>query len=347
MRRKMVGLSICMLMVAAAFVPALAAQSTEEPCKECASSGNPIVKWEQLPDMTPNGVDVDMTRDANTHRILADDFRCNVTGYITKIHFWGSWFNDMKGIIKLIHLSIHEDIPANQSSTNYSMPGKMLWQANFTNFTEHLYSQDIPEWWYNPYTTEVIPNSDHMIWEYDVNISETNAFKQLGTATKPVVYWLDAYVETMTGLFGWKTAGKHWNDDAVYYTDYWKELKYPPQHPLVGQSIDLAFRITTTPIVCCFKVTFPLISLMKVKVKVTETCNRTQTNVPWNMTISWGTINKYYTGTIATLAALGSTTISSGTIIHFGWVTVTVKVDDCPPVVKRVLMLFGIIIAPP
>ncbi len=49
--------------------------------------------------------------------------------------------------------------------------------------------------------------------------------------------------------FGWKTSTQHWNDDAVWgqgiepYTGPWIEMRYPQNHQLAGQSIDLAFRI--------------------------------------------------------------------------------------------------------
>lgn len=50
--------------------------------------------------------------------------------------------------------------------------------------------------------------------------------------------------------FGWKTAKTHRNDDAVWgdgmepYFGPWNELRYPPNHPYYGKSIDLAFAIT-------------------------------------------------------------------------------------------------------
>jgi len=54
-------------------------------------------KWEQLPDLSLTGMDVDATfkpAAPDNMLLLADDFLCSETGYITDIHIWGSWIND-------------------------------------------------------------------------------------------------------------------------------------------------------------------------------------------------------------------------------------------------------------
>jgi hypothetical protein len=346
MKEKVVCVGICMLMFVAAVLPVVATETGR------LSSTDNGVKWEQLPDITQNGTDVMMTSNVDVQRTLADDFKCTTPGPITDVHLWGSWLNDQKGVITKIHLSIHADIPKNQSQTGYSMPGGTLWQMNVTSgqFTETLYHEGTAEWWYDPYTGLVVPNSDHAIYEYDITIDPATAFIQNGTVTKPTVYWLDASVEVQSGQIGWKTAATHWNDDAVYRVllpaPQWLELKYPSPHPFQGQSIDLAFRITTTP-VCCFKVAVKPITLFRVKALVTETCNQSHTNVPWNITVTYGSTHKYTTGTIPSITAGGTATIMSGVIFHFGVVLVTVKVDDCPPVQKRVFFIFLVVIALP
>lgn len=95
------------------------------------------------------------------------------------------------------------------------------------------------------------PIGDHICWEYDFDISEF-PFYQTGTEQSPKVYWVD--VQAQPGepgvFFGWKTSVTHWNDDAVWgqgnepYPGPWNELRYPPQHPHQGESIDLAFAVT-------------------------------------------------------------------------------------------------------
>ena len=72
-------------------------------------------KWVQLPDLSPNGVDVY----ADSVRMLADDFECRETSLLTDVHFWGSWLGDqiLSGINN-IHLSIHSDDPVGPGGTN-------------------------------------------------------------------------------------------------------------------------------------------------------------------------------------------------------------------------------------
>ncbi|MBN1392783.1 MAG: hypothetical protein JW947_08285, partial [Sedimentisphaerales bacterium] len=75
-----------------------------------------------------------------------------------------------------------------------------------------------------------------------------------GDPCEPVVYWLNVQARVDSqgyARFGWKTSLEHWNDDAVWavgddanHTE-WQELRYPPEHQLHPESIDLAFSITT------------------------------------------------------------------------------------------------------
>lgn len=222
------------------------------------------IKWLQPPDKTRTGIDIRIDRgpiDASTgpvDRKLADDFRCTQTGPITDVHFWGSWFRDPvpRGYIYRIHLSIHKDVPAEPNSPNiYSHPGELLWERDFdmNEFSETLVANIKPdyEWWWDVYSSKPAnPQGDQNIYRYDIDIDPADAFIQEGTPDDPIVYWLDIYVLTEFGEFGWKTSEKHWNDDAVYEmfggTNIpWSELIYPPEHPYKGKSIDMAFAITT------------------------------------------------------------------------------------------------------
>ena len=62
--------------------------------------------YPQLPDEF--GWDVNATYPL----VLADDWQCSETGWIKDIHFWGSWHNNIEGIIDSFLLSFHHDIPA-------------------------------------------------------------------------------------------------------------------------------------------------------------------------------------------------------------------------------------------
>ncbi|MGB8226648.1 MAG: hypothetical protein WCE45_07300 [Sedimentisphaerales bacterium] len=216
-------------------------------------------KWEHLPDMTPYGMDVRCDRRGGINRVLADDFLCTTPGPITKVKLWGSWKNDMKSQIQTLHLSIHSDDPIGPGGPDpgntYSKPATLLWSRDFTpaDFTETLfYYGTSGEYWWDPNSGPPIPNGDHGIWLYEITIDPCVAFIQRGTTSEPNIYWLDAYVvlgpNDPCSQFGWKTSEMHWNDDAVWSTNNgttWNEMRYPPPHPYMGDSVDLAFTIIT------------------------------------------------------------------------------------------------------
>ena len=218
--------------------------------------GDPA-KWVQLPDLSPTGIDVNATEPY----ILADDFLCQQTGPITDIHIWGSWLDDYYPWGEMpddvvFTLSIHEDIPDPDPGdpTTYSMPGQVLWYRTFQpgEFVTRLYQGNIVEGWMDPPDNYIFP-ADWTCWQYNFFIDASDAFIQQGTENEPIVYWLDVQARPAdpSALFGWKTSLDHWNDDAVWgqglepYPGPWFELRYPPMHELAGESIDLAFVITT------------------------------------------------------------------------------------------------------
>jgi hypothetical protein len=219
-------------------------------------------KWFQYPDLTFTGLDIDATNDLQGFElpmILADDFLCTTTGSITRIEIWGSWlfdyipFGDDPGAVAFT-LSIHEDIPADQSPTGYSMPGDVIWWKVYDplTFMFEPFAIDLQEGWYNPATGYYEPLGDTECWKYIFELQE-GEFLQEGTPDEPKVYWLDVQAQPLDPdplcRFGWKTSLDHWNDDATWgvgfepYPGPWGELIYPPGHPMGGESIDLAFAI--------------------------------------------------------------------------------------------------------
>ncbi len=225
---------------------------------------DPVVKWTQMPDLMTTGIDVEATEPY----ILADDFECRFTGKLTDITIWASWKDDwlpygqpydpMYGdpMAVAFTLSIHADIPASISPTGYSMPGDVLWVHNIPDhtFMGGMYAYPIEEWWMTPPMNAYFPG-DTACFIYQFHINPNYAFLQQGTDTNPIVYWLDVSAKPLysSSKFGWKTSETHWNDDAVWvqgqepYVGNWNELRYPPQHPMYPNSIDLAFQVTTTP----------------------------------------------------------------------------------------------------
>lgn len=208
-----------------------------------------VYKWIQHPDEDWTGIDIRCDQNDGYPRTLADDFLCNEEGPILDVHFWGSWLWDEKGNVEVIHLSIHSDNP--EGPYGWSQPDDLLWEMDFFpgQFDEWLYTI-VPdgEWFWDPITGFLMPQADTLIWQYDIEIPIELCFIQAGTPDNPIIYWLDIWVKTDYGEFGWKTSIDHWNDDAVYWLDdfpFWWELIYPPSHPFHPHSIDLAFAITT------------------------------------------------------------------------------------------------------
>jgi len=227
-------------------------------------------KWRQPPDLASTGMDVSAYYDdsgTGNSYVLADDFECMVTAPITDIHVWASWYGDylpfgteLSGDPSAVSftLSIHADIPpADNPYGPYSMPGDILWMRDFEpgEFKVVIEAQDLQEGWLEP-PDSYDPNGDTVCFRYDFFIDRDEAFLQEGSPDQPVIYWLDvqAHSQDPNAYFGWKTSLQQWNDDAVWAEGFdpppgdppeWWDLHYPEGHPWVGQSLDLAFMITT------------------------------------------------------------------------------------------------------
>ena len=208
-------------------------------------------KWYQKPDLDVTGIDINASRQF----VLADDFRCTVTGPLTEVHLWGSWLNDylpfqVDPLAMDVTISFHADIPAGTDGIPWSRPGELLWLWTYPAgaYVAMPYATDLREGWMDP-PDMWNPMGDTVCWEYIFPMPEPDNFWQFGTPNDPIVYWLDvkAVPHDADAWFGWKTSLDHWNDDAVWgrgdepYQGPWEELRYPPQHPFAGESIDLAF----------------------------------------------------------------------------------------------------------
>lgn len=226
--------------------------------------GEPVAKWEQLPDVLPTGIDINATFDPPPPNpfLLADDFLCTATGPVTNITVWGSWrYDELPGSPSNLTftLSFHTDVPANQPPwlQPFSAPGTNLWVQTFTpqQYSCSLYASNLHEGWMDP-PAAYTPNADWTCFQYDFPVVN-QPFVQTGSVAKPTIYWLDVQAHMPMSpqplwKFGWKTSVTNWNDDAVwvmntepYFGNQWQPLVYPPQHPRAGQSIDLAFRLNT------------------------------------------------------------------------------------------------------
>ncbi|MBN1765831.1 MAG: hypothetical protein JW860_11275, partial [Sedimentisphaerales bacterium] len=208
-------------------------------------------KWVQYPDLSTYGIDVNATVPYK----LADDFECTVTGPLTDFHIWCSWLDDWYGpdpaAINFM-IEIYDDIPADPcGGMPYSMPGTLLWQHYYPagSFVPRPWAEQIYEGWMDPPDWYLFP-ADFTCWQYNffVDPCDPDIFRQQGSPDNPKIYWLAVQAQPMQPgpLWGWKTSVEHWNDDAVWTDGIvpWQELRYPPGHELMGQSIDLAFVIT-------------------------------------------------------------------------------------------------------
>ena len=210
--------------------------------------------WPQLPD--PNGWDIDIT----APNVVADDWKCGGTGPVRDIHFWFSVEGDGQGVspievlsaIEWLRLSIHSDIPADQSPTGYSMPGDVLWEY----YPPDPQILPVPgqglQGWASP-AQEEWRREDHNLF-FQANIMDIpDPFIQ----REGEIYWLDASLKFVDGYdgprLGWKTTLRdlEFNDDAVYLVDDptgappWRELWEYGDHG--GHSLDMAFVITPEP----------------------------------------------------------------------------------------------------
>jgi len=228
--RKVLGLFVALSLCAVAFVARAHWDETY-----------PYTKWVQMPD--PLGWDVWV----ENPKILADDFLCTSSAPITDIHFWVSWADDYVGVIDQIDLGIWTNCPdPDGEGPCYSQPGTQLWDLSL------LPAQFDVEWWgegdqgwYDPDTEDYWVNNHDDIYLVNVFLDPSQYFDQEGTPEAPVVYWLSVSAHVTDGDLGWKTSLDHWEDDAVWSDGpgCWEELR----DPITGESLDLAFAITTIP----------------------------------------------------------------------------------------------------
>jgi hypothetical protein len=211
--------------------------------------GDPY-KWLQMPNLTTEGMDVS----AMWPRWLADDWQCNSPQPITGIHFWGSWrWDKLPATDPFFNIQIWSDQPVDPKAGIYfSRPKSFLWSPDPTTTTVtarpyYIFPDDQEgEGWYDPATGEFEPNSDRVVWQLNIDVSQSPFIQQPGQ-----IYWLvvQASVPDDGPMVGWKSADPQfaWGDDAVWANDnhilppQWEEL----YNPMSGESMHLAFVLTS------------------------------------------------------------------------------------------------------
>ncbi len=224
------------------------------------------LKWCQLPDSTPRGMDIRLEDTAAASRLMADDFECHSSDRLTHIRLWGSWKDDEKGMIETIHVRIHADDPpgsagADKTNTFGKPRPEILWEMQFApgQYEESLYDvlEVAGQWWWDPASGELLADNAIELWQIDIEVAPEDAFLQEGSELSPRIYWLEIQVETSDGQFGWKT--RHWPDHSLGAAVWsignklprpWQELRYPEGHRFYDHeknAIDLAFCLMYTP----------------------------------------------------------------------------------------------------
>jgi hypothetical protein len=196
---------------------------------------NHKMHFPQLPDTI--GWDVNATMP----KTLADDWQCSQTGWVTDIHFWGSW-KDTDGNpytdnfltpMPFFILSIHENIPATPD-TPWSRPGRQVWG----------WGGEIPgipseppslEGWYDP-NTGLWNCNDHVpYWRYDFFMNQASPPADSFFQYKDQIYWLNVSAVNIPEPYkwGWKNSRDHFMDDAVYTDNApagpWYPIIEPPR----------------------------------------------------------------------------------------------------------------------
>jgi hypothetical protein len=210
---------------------------------------NHKMHFPQLPDTI--GWDVNATMP----KILADDWQCSQTGWVTDIHFWGSW-KDLDGIpgtddyftpMPFFVLSIHENIPASPD-TPWSRPGRQVWG----------WAGEIPgipteppslEGWYDPNTDSSICNDHVPYWRYDFFMNQANPPADSFFQYKDQIYWLNVTAVNIPEPYkwGWKNSRDHFMDDAVFTDGGPAGPWYPIVEPPRCNWFDVYFPTTGIP----------------------------------------------------------------------------------------------------
>jgi len=331
MKKKIIGIFVCMLLIGATTV-ALADWDEGEPFK---------MHWPQLPD--PNGFDVDWGWWA-----LGDDWQCIETGPVDDIHFWISWCYDDPIDIPWIDVSIWSNNP--DGPGGHSEPLDLKWERTFYphQFTMRHYG-DGDQLWMMPWG-EIIPLPHQGI--YQINIKEIDdPFEQI----EGEIYWLVIKMPFEDQfIVGWKTTKDYFMDHAV-----WSEE--PGYAWMMIDGIDFAFVITgepPPPPECCITIVSmdggllgsPAASL-KVNAVIKNTGDAECKNVNWSFDFTglvlWGSNS----GTESSILPGATVNVSSKIVIGLafpgifaGNVTLTADASNnaCPPatMTKEMILIF-------
>jgi formylglycine-generating enzyme required for sulfatase activity len=201
---------------------------------------------------------------------LADDFICTNTGYITDLHLWGSWQDDVNyNPNTTFWLGLFTDEPTNASNA-FSHPGNLIWEQCFTpgNYSVSLWATN-PGNFLDPGSSNSVRGTDSQIWYY--SFYPTNPPVQNGTPLAPKTYWLGVFAEVgfegFSVEFGWHTTTNVQHDISVhapwafgYCPDSLPQTgaNWTPTYDNSGKPVDLAFAVGTDTNCSCSFLTITL-----------------------------------------------------------------------------------------
>jgi len=220
------------------------------------------VKWSQPPEpyKPPAYEGWNQLSVYNWEQIAADDWFCDTDSPVTDIHWWGSFIGwsceEPPEMPDSFHIAIWTDVPSTPGTSDFSHPGKVIWETVCKEFTCEFVGWDIdPRYHDVPPYLDVLPEA---CFKFEQDLLEKDWFKQKPGGN---IYWLSIAAMYPAGSdvehpWGWKTRRHDPKslapDDAVIIWD--------PTAPILGSvynsgepiwwptwddSWDLAFELTT------------------------------------------------------------------------------------------------------
>ena len=219
----------------------------------------PLIKWDQPPDPAyPDNVYYgwnELSIHESNLQIAADDWLCETSDPVTGVIWWGSFLGyegtDPTALLpEYFHFAIWTDVQPDPGATDYSHPGRVIWEWDSYDFTIQW-----DGWDYDPQSGQY-----EAAFKFEDILEPHEYFYQDPTGNQ--IYWLSISAAYPLGTplqnaWGWKTLPRDVNspapDDAVRIFDptgaqrgdEWLNGE-PIYWPDVNNSWDLAFELLTT-----------------------------------------------------------------------------------------------------
>lgn len=195
------------------------------------------IKWDQMQPRNYYGEESTITDEVDA--LIADDFLCAETCWITGLEFLGSLVTYGPGQVDSFRITFWTDVPA--TSEDESHPGQLLYDETFGPADPgdplHL------GWRATEHTVDQYFHS----YRYKLNIPEHLWFLQEGTSSSPVVYWVGIQgIGGRNAEFFWAFLQRQahpWGGDAAYSAqcfgiDPWANWGWEPDQPYAPRTYE-------------------------------------------------------------------------------------------------------------